>query len=229
MSRAKILLFCILVSLLQTASAQDQSLYNYQDLSHLYYQKQKDSLKKAWVCPTLFKDKDGQRQYKEIYDSRTDFLLCCHHQRRLCPRSGSISLYRRHRPPDRRRQPRPDPRRPLAAARQKPLRQRLRARRQRPRRQSRPDHVLRKPRRAGPRHRPRDVPQHSPSSGKRDARSRGLAELRRIQTIPQRRSELPLRPPHPAPKGPRKPSLSAAAATNASTNPKPTRWPSSCS
>jgi Zn-dependent protease with chaperone function len=75
MSRAKIQLLCILVSLLQTASAQDQSLYNYQDLSHLYYQKQKDSLKKAWVCPTLFRDKDGQRQYKAIYDSRTDFLL----------------------------------------------------------------------------------------------------------------------------------------------------------
>src|ERR1700728_3988219 len=75
MSRAKVLLFCILVSLLQKAFSQDQSLYNYQDLSHLYYQKQKDSLKKAWVCPTLFKDKDGQRQYKAIYDGRTDFLL----------------------------------------------------------------------------------------------------------------------------------------------------------
>jgi Zn-dependent protease with chaperone function len=75
MTRAKILLFCILLSLLYTANAQDQSLYAYQDLSHLYYQKQKDSLKKAWVCPVIFKDKEGQRQYKEMYDSRTDFLL----------------------------------------------------------------------------------------------------------------------------------------------------------
>lgn len=73
MTRAKILLFCILFAV--TAKAQDQSLYSYQDLSHLYYQRQKDSLKKAWVCPTAFKDKDGQRQYKEMYDSRTEFLL----------------------------------------------------------------------------------------------------------------------------------------------------------
>ncbi|HET6252805.1 MAG TPA: M48 family metalloprotease [Puia sp.] len=75
MSPAKILLFCILLSLLYTANAQDQNLYNYQDLSHVYYQKQKDSLKKAWVCPSAFSDRDGQHKYKEIYDSRTEFLL----------------------------------------------------------------------------------------------------------------------------------------------------------
>ena len=53
MSRAKNLLFFILLCPLHKALAQDQSLYNYQDLSHLYYAKQKDSLKKAWVCAAI--------------------------------------------------------------------------------------------------------------------------------------------------------------------------------
>jgi Zn-dependent protease with chaperone function len=75
MPGVKILLYCILLSRFYMANAQDISLYAYQDLSHLYYQKQKDSLKKAWVCPVIFQDKEGQRQYKQIYDSRTDFLL----------------------------------------------------------------------------------------------------------------------------------------------------------
>ncbi len=75
MSRARFLLFCILTSLFNLAHAQNQGLYSYQELSHIYYQKQKDSLKKAWVCPSILKEKDAQRKYKEIYDNRTDFLL----------------------------------------------------------------------------------------------------------------------------------------------------------
>ena len=75
MSRAKFLLICVLASLLNMAHAQTPNLYSYQELSHIYYQKQKDSLKKAWVCPAVMKDKEGQRKYKEIYDNRTDFLL----------------------------------------------------------------------------------------------------------------------------------------------------------
>jgi hypothetical protein len=54
--------------------AQIKPLYSYQDLSHLYYAKQKDSLKKAWVCPAVYKNKETQRQYKEIWDQRTDFI-----------------------------------------------------------------------------------------------------------------------------------------------------------
>ena len=75
MSRAKFLLFCILTGFVNLAIAQNQGLYSYQELSHIYYQQQKDSLKKAWACPALFKDKESQRKYKEIYESRTDFLL----------------------------------------------------------------------------------------------------------------------------------------------------------
>ena len=77
MTYRKILLFCALAGLLDTGYGQTQTsgLYSYRDLSHLYYQKQKDSLKKAWVCPASFKDRDGQKKYREIYDNRTEFLL----------------------------------------------------------------------------------------------------------------------------------------------------------
>ena len=46
--------------------SQTKALYNYQDLSHLYYQKQKDSLLKAWVCPSLYKDKTTQKKYLSV-------------------------------------------------------------------------------------------------------------------------------------------------------------------
>lgn len=49
-------------------------IYAYQDLSHVAYLKQKDSLKKAWLCPTLYKEKETQKKYKEFWDSRTDFI-----------------------------------------------------------------------------------------------------------------------------------------------------------
>jgi Zn-dependent protease with chaperone function len=75
MSTVKILLIGIFLILMGAVYAQSQSLYSYQDLSHLYYQKQKDSLKKAWVCPTAFKDKAAQKKYKEIWDARTEGLL----------------------------------------------------------------------------------------------------------------------------------------------------------
>ncbi|MBS1564509.1 MAG: M48 family metalloprotease, partial [Bacteroidetes bacterium] len=65
----------ILLAATCSLQAQNKSLYNYQDLSHLFYQKQKDSLKKAWACPAIYTDKATQKQYKEIWDSRTDFLL----------------------------------------------------------------------------------------------------------------------------------------------------------
>ncbi|MGN6533515.1 MAG: M48 family metalloprotease, partial [Ginsengibacter sp.] len=34
----------------------------------------KDSLKKAWECPQLFKEKETQKKYKEIWNDRTDFI-----------------------------------------------------------------------------------------------------------------------------------------------------------
>ena len=75
MSTVKILLTGIFLILMGVVYAQPQSLYTYQDLSHLYYQKQKDSLKKAWVCPTAFSERAAQKKYKEIWDGHTDFLL----------------------------------------------------------------------------------------------------------------------------------------------------------
>ncbi|MCS3796353.1 M48 family metalloprotease [Niastella sp. OAS944] len=54
--------------------AQTKPLYNFQDLSHLYYKKQKDSLTKAWTVPAIYKDKATQKKYKEIWDERTSFF-----------------------------------------------------------------------------------------------------------------------------------------------------------
>src|SRR5260221_308291 len=71
MSFKKLLPF-VLVILSAGANAQVKNLYSYQDLSHFYYEKQKDSLKKAWACPDAFKKKEAQRQYKELWDRRTD-------------------------------------------------------------------------------------------------------------------------------------------------------------
>lgn len=69
--------FCLLVLSafsFYTVNAQTSSLYNYGELSHLFYAKQKDSLKKNWVCPTLFKTKETQRMYKDFWEERTQFI-----------------------------------------------------------------------------------------------------------------------------------------------------------
>ncbi|GGB17475.1 M48 family metalloprotease [Puia dinghuensis] len=67
---------CAAIVLVATgAFAQSNSLYSYQDLSHFYYSKQRDSLKKAWVCPNSFKDKAAQKKYKDIWDVRTDGIV----------------------------------------------------------------------------------------------------------------------------------------------------------
>jgi len=72
---AKILISGLLLIVSTGILAQENGLYTYQDLSHLYYAKQKDSLKKAWVCPPDFKDRATQKKYREIWDQRTDQLL----------------------------------------------------------------------------------------------------------------------------------------------------------
>ncbi len=57
-----------------TVSAQQNALYNYQDLSKTAYTHQKDSLKKFWVCPALYKDKSTQAKYKEFWNNRTSYI-----------------------------------------------------------------------------------------------------------------------------------------------------------
>lgn len=56
-------------------SAQNQTLYTYQQLSDKYYVTQKDSLKKAWVCPDVSSDRAVQKKFKELWDDRTTFVV----------------------------------------------------------------------------------------------------------------------------------------------------------
>jgi Zn-dependent protease with chaperone function len=71
----KILSFAALIGLAAGAQAQENGLYSYQDLSHFYYVKAKDSIRRSWSCPAAFKDKAAQKKYKEIWDQRTDQLV----------------------------------------------------------------------------------------------------------------------------------------------------------
>jgi len=64
----------LLIVLIAGSYAQVKPLYAYQDLSHIFYAKQKDSLKKAWSCPSVYKSRETQKQYREIWDQRTDFI-----------------------------------------------------------------------------------------------------------------------------------------------------------
>ena len=57
------------------ALAQEKAFSKYSDLSRFSFAKQKDSLKKAWDVPKIYKDKKTQSKYAEIWKSRTDFLL----------------------------------------------------------------------------------------------------------------------------------------------------------
>jgi len=74
MSTLKIQCLTLLLLLSIVLKAQQTQLYTYQQLSKTYYAFQKDSLKKAWVCPDAFKNKATQKKYKEIWDSRTEFI-----------------------------------------------------------------------------------------------------------------------------------------------------------
>jgi hypothetical protein len=71
----KILCSVALMTLATGTYAQDNGLYSYQDLSHFYYAKAKDSIRRSWSCPTAFKDRNAQKKYKEIWDQRTDALM----------------------------------------------------------------------------------------------------------------------------------------------------------
>lgn len=52
-----------------------QSVSTYDQLSSTFYLKRKDSLKKSFKCPEQFTKKETQKKFKEIWDSRTDFLF----------------------------------------------------------------------------------------------------------------------------------------------------------
>jgi len=66
----------LLLALLFTheLKAQSGNPYQYQDLSDVVYRQKKDSIKKFWACPSLYSDKATQKKYKEIWDSRIDFI-----------------------------------------------------------------------------------------------------------------------------------------------------------
>ncbi|HWB92409.1 MAG TPA: M48 family metalloprotease [Puia sp.] len=72
---SKILWFVALLSWSMATDAQDNGLYRYQDLSHFFYARAKDSIRKSWSCPNAFSDKAAQRKYKEIWDQHTDAFL----------------------------------------------------------------------------------------------------------------------------------------------------------
>ena len=75
MHYTKILCLIAMSFCVQALYAQSSGLYEYQELSRTYYSRQKDSLKKAWVCPSAYKEKETQRQFREYWDSRTNFLI----------------------------------------------------------------------------------------------------------------------------------------------------------
>lgn len=54
--------------------AQNSNLYYYQELSHFSLSKLEDSLKKKWTCPNNYKEKETQKKFKELWDSRTEFV-----------------------------------------------------------------------------------------------------------------------------------------------------------
>lgn len=72
--RPTLFLIVLLLVSFTKAQAQSKELYSYQDLSHIYYSKQKDSLQKNWTCPQVYQNKETQKKYKEFWDSRTDFI-----------------------------------------------------------------------------------------------------------------------------------------------------------
>lgn len=69
-------LLLVMISLVFSfqSNAQQAHLYSYNDLSAFSFARQKDSLKKAWDCPQMYKDKSTQKEYREIWNSRTDFI-----------------------------------------------------------------------------------------------------------------------------------------------------------
>jgi hypothetical protein len=57
------------------ARAQVSNPYEYAMLSHKAYANLRDSLKKNWVAPAQYKDKETQKKFREIWEERTDFIV----------------------------------------------------------------------------------------------------------------------------------------------------------
>jgi hypothetical protein len=73
---SRIFMLIVCFSLLnRNGFAQKSAMYSYQHLSHIVYVRQSDSIKKAWLCPSLYKEKETQKKFKEIWESRTSFIV----------------------------------------------------------------------------------------------------------------------------------------------------------
>lgn len=55
--------------------AQIANPYDYRVLSHMENVRLRDSLKKYWVAPTAFKEKETQKKFRELWDDRTNFMI----------------------------------------------------------------------------------------------------------------------------------------------------------
>ena len=68
-------LCCLLITITCISQAQNKNPYSYQELSNFSYVKLRDSLKKNWVCPALYTNKETQKKFKELWDSRTEMVI----------------------------------------------------------------------------------------------------------------------------------------------------------
>lgn len=75
MAKYALLVFAGILLFQLNAYSQEKAFSTYPDLSRFSFAKQKDSLRKAWTVPTVFKNKKTQSEYADIWKSRTDFLL----------------------------------------------------------------------------------------------------------------------------------------------------------
>lgn len=49
--------------------------YQYQQLSSIYYKNYKDSIKKHWKCPSVFKSKSTQKEYEASWENRKERII----------------------------------------------------------------------------------------------------------------------------------------------------------
>lgn len=70
-----ILFIAVLISSASAFAQQTPFPAAYTDLSAIAFKKEKDSIRKSWACPELYTNKETQAKYKEIWNSRTDFLV----------------------------------------------------------------------------------------------------------------------------------------------------------
>ena len=72
-----ILSSCLLINTIHPVFcfAQIANPYDYETLSHLVNVKLRDSLKKNWTAPSIYKDNKTQKIFKELWDDRTNYLV----------------------------------------------------------------------------------------------------------------------------------------------------------